>query len=102
LAFALDPPAVARQVLSGSVVANHDPGYIRTDWNALTVRLSDGRIVTAETPADQHFPYKIGAPVSVIVYRTLVFRKNAYRAFPVLSSGSSNNSFKPKPLRGSA
>ena len=96
LTFALDPPGVAEQTLSGSVVANHDPGYIRTDWNTLTVKLSDGRIVSAETPADHYFPYVIGAPVSVVIYRTLVFRKYAYRAFPVLAAltvHSSRNRF---------
>jgi hypothetical protein len=81
LAFAFDPPTYVEQTFSGVVIANSDPGYIHTNWNSLTVRLVDGRIVTAETPADRDFPYKAGTPVSVVAYRTLIFRKHAYRAF---------------------
>ena len=80
LAFALDPPAYVEQAISGVVIANSNPGYIHTDWNSLTGRLADGRIVTAETPADKNFPYGVGTPVFVFAYRTLIFRKYAYRA----------------------
>jgi hypothetical protein len=65
------------------------------------VALQDGHTVLATVADNALGECRVGDLVQVRHYRTRILRISSYKALRLPSAGS-NNSFKPKPLRGSA
>jgi hypothetical protein len=100
-AYLFDPPAYSLNPVSGQVLSVLMTEHPKSGFRQiLVVRLASGEVVQLPLPSGQLKGVMAGATVTVNEFRSLLFHKRSFRAEQI--ELRPNNSFKPKPLRGSA
>ena len=79
---AMDPQYHQEANVSGSIIGNiQQVGEGKGPDEYVQVKLHNGLVVNAIISPKSGFPYKLGTPVLVTPYRSMLFGKHTYRAF---------------------
>jgi hypothetical protein len=82
LLVAIDPQYHKEANVYGSIVGNiQQVGEGKNPEEYVQVKLQNGVLVNAIISPTSGFPYKIGTPVLVTPYRSMLFGKSTYRAY---------------------
>jgi hypothetical protein len=80
LIIAFDPSSSVVARTRGTVVVDYPKGRFSNGRVTLGVLLPSGAVILASAPADGHYPYAVGASVTVTTYETLISHRKHYEA----------------------